>query len=186
MAIPDLASPFWDSRLSLFYRGSLEFPRTRTQKLLKTKDVAVRDRQIGVGPERVQRAPRTKSDEKCYLCAWHKVLPDVPVCSPICVPVQSEFVQGRTSILLAGDSGPPLMDCCTVTTQVWLANVATTASRNEFREKVEARLHQVGPIGGRRQLLRGGWNRCFQRARTARVQTGWSCDGCGSVPLARR
>ena len=135
MAIPDLASPFWDSRLRLFYRGSLEFPRTRTQKLLKTKDVAVRDRQIGVGPERVQRAPRTKSDEKCYLCAWHKVLPDVPVCSPICVPVQSEFVQGRTSILLAGDSGPPLMDCCTVTIQVWLPQRRDDSIRNEFSRK---------------------------------------------------
>ena len=50
VTIPDFAVPFWDSLLRLFYRGRLEFPRTRAQKLLKTKDVTVCDRQIGVGP----------------------------------------------------------------------------------------------------------------------------------------
>ena len=84
VAIPDLASPFWDSRLRLFYRGSLEFPRTRAQKLLKTKDVGVRDRQMGVGPERVQPAPRTKSVThvlgiKCYRCPG--LLTDLCTCS---------------------------------------------------------------------------------------------------------
>ncbi len=50
MAFHDLAMRFSDSLLRLFYRGRLGFPRTKDQKLLKTKDVAVCDRQIGVGP----------------------------------------------------------------------------------------------------------------------------------------
>ena len=50
MAFHDLVMRFADSLLRLFYRGRLGFPRTKAQKLLKTKDVAVCDRQIGVGP----------------------------------------------------------------------------------------------------------------------------------------
>ena len=49
MAIPDFVTPFWDSLLNSFYRGRLGFPWTRAHRLLKTKDVAARDRQIGVG-----------------------------------------------------------------------------------------------------------------------------------------
>ena len=60
VAIPDFAIPFWDSLLRLFYRGRLEFPRVRAQKLLKTRDVAVRDRQIGEGPTAPGRGPGRK------------------------------------------------------------------------------------------------------------------------------
>ena len=50
VAIPDFVIPCWHSLLRLFYRERLGFPWTRTQRLLKTKDVAARDRQIRVGP----------------------------------------------------------------------------------------------------------------------------------------
>ena len=69
VAILDFAIVFRDSLLRLFYRGRLGFPWTRAQRLGKTKDVAARDRLIGVGP----KAPST--DER-------KVL---PVCLDSCV-----------------------------------------------------------------------------------------------------
>ena len=50
VAIPDFVTLSGDSLLRLFYRGRLGLPCARSPRLLKTKDVAARDRQIGVGP----------------------------------------------------------------------------------------------------------------------------------------
>ena len=72
MAIPDFVTPFWDSLLNSFYRGRLGFPWTRAHRLLKTKDVAARDRQIGVG----------LATSVLGLC----VVTYVPVCSLRCGP----------------------------------------------------------------------------------------------------
>ena len=49
-AIPDFVTSSRHSLLYLLYRGRLGFPWTRVQRLLKTKDIAVRDRLIGVVP----------------------------------------------------------------------------------------------------------------------------------------
>ena len=61
MAFHDLVMRFSDSLLRLFYRGRLGFPRTKAQNLLKTKDVAVCDWPIGVGPT----APWQEFSDSC-------------------------------------------------------------------------------------------------------------------------
>ena len=71
MAFHDLAMRFSDSLLRPFYRGRLGFPRTKDQKLLKTKDVAVCDRRIGVGPT----APW---QEFSNWCERDPISPDLP------------------------------------------------------------------------------------------------------------